>query len=909
MRVKALVVLLGEGGVGFFELRLCIGVQLVQALVDDAVLGEPLDAVVVHVPHVLGHLVGRAVYCLANLGGIAFPLGVLRGGLDQHEAGRDGAGAHEHLDARARLRVDDGRVIHVADPRLGVGHRVAVHARLGVALPVQHAEAGEGTEHLRIHQVVERSADAVEDDDGRLFGAGGDELLQRVVLGAGDAQVRSIVDGARLGGDVVRGQVGGPVIAVSGQRGHAGELELAAAVHLFDHRAANAHVGLIAVVNHGQAAGHFLVRDERPARVELHHAALQLGEAAGERHPREVGRVGDGQRQVFLGQRVVVVVQHVVVEGRQQARLPPQVVDADLLWGVERGVYVGAGVVCGDEAHADRAGHGDRLMVEGDLAGDEVAPVLARDRVDAVSEELFGIAADDRLHDLLGVLALDAGKVGELPLDVLAEVVVHALVEEADARRLAAQVQAGKDVDLLLLLLGLRLQRQEADDAADEENADQAAGHLAEDARTPEATQNAEGRVAEDEEDDDLADGRRLVACPGVEALFDRGQFVLGEVLLHVGADALERHMVGTGGEEQDRALGVALGVQLGQLDLSGHAAGDLGARRHVRHYRHRVVIGLDDDDLVLKLGVGSLYPADDVAHRPLRPEDLGVEAGGRAGAFGVLGNQGIAVAGDLVVRPDRVRVLAGDPEARDGQRDADELSLGLAALRALRLHEKDRLGAQARCVQPLLARVEVHHHDRVFDRLAVEVGQLAGAHVDDRGGKASLLGGGEFARLHLVGPERVERVADAAHFHPRAQRGEGLRKRAGDQHPVQADELFPLRAPRQQLLRLGRQSDAGEERRAVEASLFGQPVQVAGEKRLHQAEVGLHGDPCLLTLVLGLDEGLSVSARVVGVGSLVDVDVHLVEALVIGDGLQAHGDGRLGRRGEFAPEVAGERE
>ncbi len=67
----------------------------------------------------------------------------------------------------------------------------------------------------------------------------------------------------------------------------------------------------------------------------------------------------------------------------------------------------------------------------------------------------------ERVGDALGVLAAAAGDVGELALNILAVVVEVALVEYADALRLAAEVEPAPKVEILR-----RWRRLEAHDTA-----------------------------------------------------------------------------------------------------------------------------------------------------------------------------------------------------------------------------------------------------------------------------------------------------------------------------------------------------------------------------------------------------------------------------------------------------------
>ena len=193
------------------------------------------------------------------------------------------------------------------------------------------------------------------------------------------------------------------------------------------------------------------------------------------------------------------------------------------------------------------------------------------------------------------------------------------------------------------------------------------------------------------------------------------------------------------GGREHDGTGGRMRAQMSRQFQQADDAARLLRTRRERGYDRHRIVVRLDHDHLVLQRRICPRDPPQDVPGWALLPRHPGGHLDGHGASLDAL----------LQLR----RVLRRHPESLHAQRYEHVFLIRLAVRRGLRFDEEDRLCAEGYRVQPSIPRVELHQHDAPLNGRSVEVPEVSIAPIDQGAADPLRKGRG----LHQIRPESLQ--------------------------------------------------------------------------------------------------------------------------------------------------------
>ena len=151
---------------------------------------------------------------------------------------------------------------------------------------------------------------------------------------------------------------------------------------------------------------------------------------------------------------------------------------------------------------------------------------------------------------------------------------------------------------------------------------------------------------------------------PPQEHAVDEG-VLLTQISLDEVIYAAQSQVVGRGGQEDEGAGRRVLSKIPGELQQGRNAAGLLSPLRQRGHHGHGVVVGLDDDDIILE---DRIVPGDEPQNVPGRatlPDHA---------IFHVYGDRGPA----RQLRAQELAIILADPEAGQVERHGQELALAL---------------------------------------------------------------------------------------------------------------------------------------------------------------------------------------------------------------------------------------
>ena len=457
---------------------------------------------------------------------------------------------------------------------------------------------------------------------------------------------------------------------------------------------------------------------------------------------------------------------------RQNADLLGQVVVVDLLGAVQRRIHQKTRVVDGHESQRRGARPQNQFAVDRDLAWNKGLPAHPAFRADAVDQHVFALVAQFPA-DLAGVVHEVLAKGGEVALVVKTRVAVP----DAQFVGLRREVQADEELDSQRVDLGVHplLVELQAQILVVDQFLDQfpAAGEallveaqllplLAHDPFLDSGSCDAldeGGILPRHRAHQPLLAGEFLATDPIEHSiLFDHlpgqgrlddpaNQHAVDEGILsaHVALDEVvdtaQPQMVRRGGQKDDRARRRVFAEIAGQFDQPGDARRLLGSGTQGRHHRHRVVVRLQDDDVLFHQRI---IPRDDPQQVPGRtplPHHAILHVYFLRSAGGELATQSFSI-------------LFGNPEAGKVERHGQKLLLPFQIHRRIRLDEDHGSHAQISAVEPRVARIEIHQHDGALHLLAVEMGVVAVAGVDHPSRNTSL---GQGRGFHQIGPQPVE--------------------------------------------------------------------------------------------------------------------------------------------------------
>ena len=171
--------------------------------------------------------------------------------------------------------------------------------------------------------------------------------------------------------------------------------------------------------------------DKRFPRVEHLDAALERCKTSLERHSRPLGRIRDRHSLCVHVTGRVGIGNDVPHQAGQQFNLLRQIRRVYVVNCVEWSVDIRSAVIGSRKRDAFAARHRYGLGIEGRFARDEVAPVLAVYRVNAIVK--IALVVDAKcIANLLGILAAHASNVTEFALNIFTEIVEPPLVKDAD---------------------------------------------------------------------------------------------------------------------------------------------------------------------------------------------------------------------------------------------------------------------------------------------------------------------------------------------------------------------------------------------------------------------------------------------------------------------------------------------